>query len=78
MITLPEVLIIHNNNIDHITGGPYNTQHQGAVGAFDKAIQDFLISAKDHQGTIFVWLILLMISKYIKMTEGIALPKLDH
>ena len=45
---------------------------------FNKTIQDFLISAKDYQGTIFVELILLMISVYITMTEDITLPKLDN
>ena len=29
------------NNIDHITGGPYNQQHQGAVEMFNKTIQNF-------------------------------------
>ena len=32
------------NNIDHITRGPYNPQHQGAVGAFNKTIKIFGIS----------------------------------
>ena len=32
---------LKENNIDHITGGPYNLQHQGAVEAFNKTIQDF-------------------------------------
>ena len=32
---------LKENNIDHITGGPYNPQHQGAVEAFNKTIQDF-------------------------------------
>ena len=44
---------LKENNIDHITGGPYNPQHQGAVEAFNRTIQDFLISAKDHQGKNF-------------------------
>ena len=26
------------NNIDHITGCPYNPQHQGAVGVLNKTI----------------------------------------
>ena len=45
---------------------------------FNKTIQDFLISAKDYQGTIFVELILLMISTYNAMTEDTVLPKSDH
>ena len=40
---------LKENNIDHITGVPYNPQHQGTVEEFNKTIQDFLISAKDHQ-----------------------------
>ena len=44
---------LKENNIDHITGGLYNPQHQGAVEAFNKTIRDFFISAKDHQGRIF-------------------------
>ena len=44
---------LKENNIDHITGGLYNPQHQGAVEAFNRTIQDFLISAKDHQGKKF-------------------------
>ena len=32
---------LEENNIDHITGGPYNPQHQGAVEVFNKTIQDF-------------------------------------
>ena len=32
------------NNIDHIIGGPYNSQHQGAVEAFNKNIKTFDIS----------------------------------
>ena len=31
------------NNIDHIIGGPCNPQYQGAVEAFNKTIQYFLI-----------------------------------
>ena len=53
---------LKENNIDNIIGGAYNPQHQGAVEVFNKTIQDFLISAKGHQGTIFIELILLMIS----------------
>ena len=44
---------LKENNIDHITGGPYNPQHQGAVEVFNKTIQDILISTKDHQGEFF-------------------------
>ena len=28
---------------------PYNPQHQGAVEAFNRTVQDFLTMAKDHQ-----------------------------
>ena len=45
---------LKENNIEHITGGPYNLQHQIAIKAFNKTIQEFLISAKDHQGDNFV------------------------
>ena len=69
---------LKENNINHINRGAYNPQHQGTVEVFNKTIQDFLISAKGHQGTIFVELILLMIFTYIAMTEDIALPKSDH
>ena len=41
---------LKENNIDHITGGPYNSQHQGVVEGFNKTIQDSLISAKDNKG----------------------------
>ena len=47
-------ILFKENNIDHITGGPYNQQHQGAVEVFNKTIQDFLISTKNHQGNFFV------------------------
>ena len=40
---------LKENNIEHITGDPYNPQHQGSVEAFNKTIQDFFISDKDHQ-----------------------------
>ena len=33
---------LKENNIDHITGGPYNPKHQGAVEVFNKTIQEFL------------------------------------
>ena len=36
---------LKENNIDHITGGPYNSQHQEAVEGFNKTIQDYLISS---------------------------------
>ena len=39
---------LKESNIYHITGGPYNPQHQGAVEALNKTIKNFLISAKDH------------------------------
>ena len=32
---------LKENNIDDITGGPYNPQHQGAVEAFNKTIHNF-------------------------------------
>ena len=32
---------LKENNIDHITGGPYNLQHQWVVEVFNKTIQDF-------------------------------------
>ena len=35
---------LEENNIDHITGGHYNPQHQGAVEVFNKTIQDFYIN----------------------------------
>ena len=34
-------IYLNENNIEHITGYPYNTQHQGAVEAFNKTIRDF-------------------------------------
>ena len=52
---------LKENNIDHIIGGHYNPQHQRSIEAFNKTIQDFMISAKDHQGEFFK-LILLIIS----------------
>ena len=36
-------------NIQHIFGTPYNPQHQGAVEAFKRTTQDFLIPAKEHR-----------------------------
>ena len=35
---------LKENNIDRITGGPYNSQDQGAVEAFNKTIKIFDIS----------------------------------
>ena len=35
---------LKENNIDHITGVPYNLQHQGAVEASNKTIKIFDIS----------------------------------
>ena len=35
--------------IKQIFGTPYNPQHQGAVEAFNRTVQDFLTMAKDHQ-----------------------------
>ena len=32
-----------------IFGTPYNPQHQEVVEVFNRAIQDFLTMAKDHQ-----------------------------
>ena len=34
----------YKNNSDHITWGPYNSQHQGVVEAFNKTIKIFDIS----------------------------------
>ena len=36
-------------NIQHIFGTPYNPQHQGAIEAFNRTVQDFLTLAKVHQ-----------------------------
>ena len=36
-------------HIQHILGTPYNPQHQGAVEAFNRTVQDFLTLAKEHQ-----------------------------
>ena len=35
--------------IKQIFGTPYNLQHQGAVEAFNRTVQDFLTMVKDHQ-----------------------------
>ena len=35
---------LKENNIDHIIEGPYNSQHQGAVEAFNKTFRIFDIS----------------------------------
>ena len=32
---------LKENYIDHIIGGPYNSQHQGVVEAFNKTIKIF-------------------------------------
>ena len=45
---------LKENNIDHITEGLYNPQHQGDVEVFNKTINDFFISAKYHQGKIWL------------------------
>ena len=37
------------NKIKYIHGRPYHPQSQGSVEAFNKYIQNALISAKDHQ-----------------------------
>ena len=47
-------ILFKENNIDHITGGSYNPQHQGAVEVFNKTIQYFLLSTKNHQRELFV------------------------
>ena len=36
-------------NVQQIYGVPYNLQHQGALGAFNRTIQDFLTLTKDQQ-----------------------------
>ena len=35
---------LKENNVDHIIEGPYNSQNQGAVEAFNKTIKNFDIS----------------------------------
>ena len=35
---------LKENNIDHIIEGPYNSQNQGAVDAFNKTFKIFNIS----------------------------------
>ena len=47
MILLP--IIYKANKIKFIHGRPYHPQDQGSVEAFNKYIQNSLISAKDHQ-----------------------------
>ena len=37
-------IYLKENNVDHIIGDPYNSQHQGAVEAFNKTIKIFYIS----------------------------------
>ena len=43
-------IYLKENNTDHIIGGHYNPQYQEASEAFNKTIQDFLISGKNYQG----------------------------
>ena len=38
-----------SKGIARIYGVPYNPQHQGSVEAFNRTVQNFLTSAKDHQ-----------------------------
>ena len=38
---------LQKKKIDHIFGSPYHPQSQGSVEAFNRTIQNFLISAKD-------------------------------
>ena len=52
---------LKENNIDHITWGTFNPQHQVADEAFNKAIQDFDISQGSSEKKNFVSLILLVI-----------------
>ena len=40
-------------NVRQIFGSPYHPQSQGSVEAFNRTIQDFLISAKDALGKKF-------------------------
>ena len=47
MILLP--ILYKANKIKFIHGRPYHPQSQGSVEAFNKYIQNALISAKDHQ-----------------------------
>ena len=68
---------LKENNNEHIIGGPYNSQYQGAVEAFNKTIKMFDISQGSSRGDVFVKSILLMISVYLIITEGKALPKSD-
>ena len=37
-------------NVRHIFGSPYHPQLQGSVEAYNKTIQDFLVSAKYSMG----------------------------
>ena len=41
-------IICKENKIKFIRGRPYHPQSQGSVEAFNKYIQNYLISAKDH------------------------------
>ena len=45
---------LEENNIDHITGGPYNPQHQGAVEVLNKTIQDFWYQQRIIKEIFFV------------------------
>ena len=38
------------SNVQQVYGVPYNPQHQAAVEAFNRTVQDFLTLARDHQG----------------------------
>ena len=40
-------------NVRHIFGSPYHLQLQGSVEAYNRTIQDFLVSAKDAMGKKF-------------------------
>ena len=40
-------------NVRHIFGSPYHPQSQGSVEAYNRTIQDFLVSAKDAMGKKF-------------------------
>ena len=38
------------NNIQQVYVVPYNPQHQGAIEAFNRTVQEFLTLVRDHQG----------------------------
>ena len=44
---------LKENNTDHIIGGTYNSQHQGAVEAFNKTIKIFDISQGSSREILF-------------------------